>query len=103
FKATSGTDGNLIKWGADGIGEVYFEIEKSADGTKWSHLAKIKSVNLNTGYQYLDKNPEPLTYYKIKLYNLDGKFTESEIVSVRTQSLRNIPLFFPNPAKNEIK
>jgi hypothetical protein len=81
-----------------------FEIERSNDGNKFSKLAQINaSGNSSTtkNYSYTDQQPlQGINFYRLKMIDLDGKFTYSKTVTVKMEGSNTTLQLFPNPAKN---
>lgn len=65
----------------------YFTIERSADGRSYDVIGQIKGAgdsNRELSYEFIDENPTPgINYYRIKQTDFDGKYSYSEIRSVR--------------------
>ncbi|HKP32973.1 MAG TPA: T9SS type A sorting domain-containing protein, partial [Chitinophagaceae bacterium] len=87
---------------SDEVNTKEFEIEKSADGQKFSKL-DIVSAKRNSGlnnYQYFDEKPLPeKSFYRLKMKDTDGKFTYSRIVVANRSAKGNLEVI-PNPATN---
>jgi hypothetical protein len=108
FNGTAEGSHNSIYWkSAVETNFSHYELESSEDGIEF---LKISSVNplgnvttFNT-YNYLDfYRYSPITYYRLKMIDLDYTFKYSNIISVEndiaaSQSL----LIYPNPASNEL-
>ncbi len=77
-----------------------YEIQKSTDS---QHFEKIDFVKTNNSekYQYEDilVNGSSINYYRLKLIDLDGKFSFSKIIALKNEAEIKI---FPNPVKNNI-
>ena len=87
------------------INNAYFEIQKSNDGNIFEAIATVNSQSINgnsstpLNYQFIDKKPfEKITYYRLKQIDINGKFSYSNIVSVKTTN-KNIGSInvYPNP------
>lgn len=80
----------------------YFEIQKSADGSRFVPIGTVTaSGNSNAVTNYAFSDVRPLSgrnFYRLKEVDLDGTFMYSEILTVRFDKTRvNLS---PNPAKN---
>lgn len=87
-----------------------YTIEKSTDGKKFFIVGSKKPVNAKL-YSYIDSSitesptvnnqnsitAYPYLYYRLKLLDKDGRFSYSNIVSVKLPS-KNSFTIFPNPA-----
>lgn len=51
-------------------------------------------------YNFIDENPFPLTYYRLKQIDYDGKFEYSRIIAVKKN--RSKLSVYPNPARNQL-
>ncbi len=82
----------------------HFDIEKSKDGSAFVKMGELKAVgNSETiqRYRYSDSDIYPITYYRLKINDLDGKTEYSKTVSVETSGKMQV-VAFPNPANNEL-
>ena len=72
----------------------YFSIERSSDGFQFDEIAKVHSNGNSQGirsYEFLDTKPFFGTnYYRIMQTDFDGKYSYSEIRSVRMSGIRNV-------------
>ncbi len=84
-----------------------YELESSEDGISFNKIATVNpigNVSFTNNYNYLDFNSySPITYYRLKMVDLDYTFEYSNIISVengihKTETL----VVFPNPASNEL-
>jgi len=82
----------------------YFLIERSQNGLDWEKVSTKKAaINSNStlNYEDFDKHPYPeSSYYRLKLYDIDGSYTTSNIVSVNYK--KDELNIFPNPASNTL-
>ncbi|MBL7816685.1 MAG: T9SS type A sorting domain-containing protein [Saprospiraceae bacterium] len=77
-----------------------FNIEKSATGTEgWSTIGTMKPKGASN-YVLTDNQPLPISYYRVRSIDLDGKESVSKIVSVSaSKSKLAILSLYPNPTK----
>lgn len=85
----------------------HFNVERSSNGTAFEIIGQVKAAgNSNTTqtYRFTDKAPFAGTnYYRITQVDFDGKYSSTEVRSVRTACSAESPLkVYPNPARNEI-
>lgn len=98
---------NLLHWNFDAQANVvYYELEKSADGTHFSTLATIQ-VNGNAAkYFYNDRNPfNGNNYYRLKTVSASGQFTYSTILNIRKRNnAKDLDIISvqPNPVKGSV-
>lgn len=79
----------------------HFEIERSRDGNTFNFLEKLNSNGNSTlvqNYQAFDKNPiRGISYYRLKMVDLDGSFTYSEQKSIVFDALADRVILYPIP------
>jgi len=72
----------------------YFSIERSADGTSFDAIGEIKGAgnsNTSVSYEFTDAKPlVGINYYRIKQTDFDGKFSYTDIKSVRHNTFGNL-------------
>ncbi|MFN8337614.1 MAG: T9SS type A sorting domain-containing protein [Saprospiraceae bacterium] len=65
----------------------YFTIERSSDGVEFDAIGEIKGAGNSSSelkYEFTDENPLPsINYYRIKQTDFDGKYSYTDIKSVR--------------------
>jgi hypothetical protein len=103
---------NKLTWRTNNeVNNKGFEVERSADGNRFSALAfvnsKSESANgaSNFNYIYTDEKPSAGTvYYRLKQVDNDGKTTYSKVISIKGAkvNLMTITGLYPNPAKDKI-
>jgi hypothetical protein len=107
FKASLEEE-NLVKlnWKTTSETNVpHFEIQKSLDGKSFTEIGKTNSQNTDNKaneYDYYDRKPNVgLNYYRLKMVDLDGKFTFSPIdyVNIKDQFITEL---YPNPSDKEV-
>lgn len=107
FAAKRGFNNNvLLNWQtAVENNSNHFEVERSAEGIRYTRIGWIKSNEIATGssYEFEDKdNLKGLSYYRIKQVDNDGNATYSKIVSVNGKISNGFEIY-PNPATSFIK
>ncbi len=79
----------------------YFDVERSADGSKFSSIGKVKSAGNGVDvhrYTFTDENPvQGHNIYRIRQVDFDKKSTTSEVKSVQLDCLVDGISVFPNP------
>lgn len=80
----------------------HFEILRSQDGINFSSIGSVEgngtSTELNS-YQYWDDNiEEGAYYYKLKQFDFDGGFSESDVRAVNIYAPFDF-IMFPNPSR----
>ncbi|MCF0058298.1 T9SS type A sorting domain-containing protein [Dyadobacter sp. CY356] len=80
-----------------------FEIQRSKDAIIFENIGFIDGSGdskVTNDYSFLDKNPLPLTYYRLKQIDYDGKFEYSRIIFVKKDNDRLS--VYPNPVKEQL-
>ncbi|MEO7482756.1 MAG: choice-of-anchor tandem repeat GloVer-containing protein [Ferruginibacter sp.] len=93
---------NQVSWKVENeINLKYYELQRSIDGQNFTGISLINAVG-NNSYNYNDligTTVSPVYYYRLKIVDIDGKFTYSKICIINfTASLQII--VSPNPVKN---
>lgn len=82
-----------------------FEVERSADGRMYTTLATVNAAGTSRNtqtYTAQDNTPEKgISYYRLKMIDLDGKFTYSSVVKVDLSSaIATAVSIAPNPVQD---
>jgi hypothetical protein len=85
----------------------HYELESSEDGVNFNKITTVNpigNVSSSNDYNYLDFNPySPITYYRLKMVDLDYTFEYSNIISIENGINKTGTLVvYPNPASNEL-
>jgi len=85
----------------------HYELESSEDGVNFHKIATVNpigNVSSSNDYNYLDFSPfSPITYYRLKMVDLDYTFEYSNIISIENGINKTGTLVvYPNPASNEL-
>ncbi len=82
----------------------YTEIEKSSNTTNFTTMATVAAKGTPGAYSLYDQNALfGRTYYRLKMYDADGKYTYSNIVSAFKALQGEFVLeAFPNPVKDKL-
>ncbi|MDZ7880491.1 MAG: PKD domain-containing protein [Saprospiraceae bacterium] len=75
---------NVLKWQTEHEMDVsHFDIERSFDGLFFEKIGELKALNKNSFYTFTDNfDLSPITYYRLKINELDGKFVFSKTISI---------------------
>lgn len=79
-----------------------YEIERSYNGSDFTSLFSVHPLNTEEVHEYnvIDKYPfSGTTYYRLKVYDYNGRISYSNIAAVRISDLAGITIF-PNPASD---
>ncbi len=94
----------LLQWHTSNeINTQQFVVESSKDGVSFSAVGSVKANNTPGSNSYLftdTKVKNGVTYYRLKMVDVDSKFTYSNILTIKT-GVATISLnLYPNPAGN---
>jgi hypothetical protein len=97
---------SLLRWQTTNeVNTAYFTIEKSNDGQNFSPIGKVNALSngpYENSYNFDDKHPDNINYYRLLMTDKDGKFTYSNVIKdILTLSTGTIKVF-PNPVSSFI-
>jgi hypothetical protein len=105
FIAQPAENGVLLNWlTADEKNVSHFDIERSDDGVAFTKIGAVNAVSANStnSYNYVDAAPQNGTnYYRLRMIDIDGRFENSKIISVRLNNTQPVRVF-PAPAQSTI-
>lgn len=98
--------GILVKWFTlTELNAAYYEIEKSTDGQQFISIGKVTAAGNSTNsqsYTFNDVTPvSGKTYYRIRVVDMDGSLSYSEVVQLNGTGLLTLNIF-PNPASHKV-
>jgi hypothetical protein len=84
-------NGNLLRWAtATEINNDYFTLFRSADGVKFTKIAKVEGNGTTSSaheYSFLDKNaPAGISYYKLVQTDFNGQSNPAGLISLMRQA-----------------
>ncbi|GGN12784.1 hypothetical protein GCM10010967_55980 [Dyadobacter beijingensis] len=99
-------EGNvLLKWETTSeIAASHFEIERSSDAKRFQTIGLVASngySSRNNLYSFRDDHPhgKDVTYYRLRMVDLDGSFSYSRTVSLGDLRNGDALTVYPNPVK----
>ena len=101
FTGVKNSGSVLLKWYATyETNFKLFEIERSTDGIAFTSIGEVNGRNL-ANYSFVDdKLPNSsIVYYRLKMINIDGKFSYSKTVAIRINDNFYNAQIYPNPGK----
>jgi N-formylglutamate amidohydrolase len=99
FKGVAEKEGNKLTWIFDQSQDVKnIEIQKSANGRDFTPL----SILTKNESQFSDAQPFVVTYYRLKVNDLDGNFIFSKIISLKTDNILRGIKISPNPVFDQL-
>ena len=105
FKALTGADNNaLLFWNtADEFNTAAFDIEQSIDGRTFTRIGNTAARGRGSNtYSYKTIIPTDLVYYRLKMIDLDGRFTYSQVIQVKRNKNAASIVVLSNPTKNTL-
>ena len=83
----------------------HFEVERSVDNVQFTSIGKVNATGNSPGqqqYSFIDEKPSPgLNYYRLRMVDIDSKFTYSKTIVVRVGDIKGI-LIYPNPVSSDL-
>jgi hypothetical protein len=87
-----------------------FDIERSFNGLEFETIGAVKAKgtsNSMVNYQFTDKTPEAVNYYRLRMVDKDGSYSYSDIrrvdIGTATVSGKEKMLLYPIPAQDNLK
>jgi hypothetical protein len=110
FQAQNNLTNVIVKWQVTNEIDVsHYEVERSFDGKNFDKIGNVgvQSGSVDNNYNYTDyeglKNDASIIYYRLKSIDLDGKFSYSNIASIRNNKGSAILVDnIINPVKNNL-
>jgi hypothetical protein len=104
FKAENNDKATQLAWQTtQEENTAFFSIERSANGKTFTAIGSVPAANTAFKNNYAFTDAQPLagtSFYRLKMIDIDGKFTYSRTVSVREKKNDATLLVSPNPAKD---
>ena len=105
FTGKKESNRNVLTWQVTNeLNLSYYELEKSNDGQNFSFVADVKASG-QKNYSYIDNdlnNSYSVEYYLLKSVDMDGNFTFSAIVTIKTNATSWRAQVTPNPVSDKI-
>jgi hypothetical protein len=108
FTGTNENTYNNIYWSsAVEVNFRYYELESSEDGITFTKIATVNPIgnmSQTNNYTYYDFNRfENITYYRLKMIDLDYSYEYSRIISIENNNSKpENCVVYPNPASTEL-
>lgn len=106
IKINSGVQLNW--WTASEQNNKGFDIERSADGSRWTKIGFVNGTsedgnrNVNAGYTFIDHNAATgKNFYRLKQLDRNGGFTYSAVAIVTLTKEYHVSVY-PNPVSDEL-
>jgi len=110
FKGSNQGKNNSLEWAtASEQNSKEFSIQRSINGLDFSSIGSVPAAgysNSERKYNYTDFNIDrlnkPVLYYRLKQFDLDGKFKYSNIVAINDAASKLNTIIYPNPTQGII-
>lgn len=83
-----------------------YVVERSGNASSWSAIGEVLAAGdseTELHYELMDESPLPTAYYRLKMVDLDGTFTFSNIVELTNGTLSNQELsVYPVPTVDQV-
>jgi len=83
-----------------------FEVERSQDGIHFNTIGFVKgqgNSQVENNYLFTDEHINLSTYqYRLKMMDIDGKYTYSDVITLTRQGEHTTISFFPNPVQDQL-
>jgi len=92
----------LLQWQTiDEFNAAWFSIQHSSNGTTFNNIVSKDAFGIgNNTYEFIDRTPvNGINYYRLLIFDKDGKSTFSKVVSVNFYENQSFSIT-PNPAKD---
>ena len=110
FNAVLKNKTGLLNWVTENeLNNNYFEVERSEDGVTFYNRSSVKGYGTSALTQYYQYNDNISTnisaiYYRLKIVDLNGKFSYSKIIILRLNEIYNEKFgVYPNPFIDNLK
>jgi hypothetical protein len=109
FVADKNDDGSVkVSWAtSQEQNSSYYDVERSGDQAAWTKIGTVKAKGYSsTTSNYSLNDPLPINgtgYYRLKMVDLDGKFTYSKAVAVSNVKNNQALVIYSNPFTDMIR
>ena len=110
FKGSLQNNTTLLEWQtANEVNTSNFAVERSTDGRNFQQIGTVAAAGnaaITNKYSYTDydvtRQSSSVVYYRLKLVDIDGSYTYSDIVTITLPFVTSKVALFPNPAAHEV-
>ena len=106
FSGERTRNGNALTWKTSGEHETRnFEVEKSLDGIGFIRIGSVAAANNSSTqtYTFLDPQVKEISYYRLKMNDIDGSFRYSNIVVLRNSNGMQQMRVLQNPVEGSLQ
>lgn len=110
FTGTLKNNATWLNWETENEKNVSsFVVERGIDGRNFSSIGTVAAIGNTTSksqYAYTDydvtKQSSPVVYYRLRMIDIDGSFTYSQVVAISLADITGRVYVFPNPASQKV-
>jgi trimeric autotransporter adhesin len=110
FTGSLKNNATLLNWETENEKNVSsFVVERGIDGRNFSSIGTVAAIGNTTNksqYSYMDydvtKQSSPVVYYRLRMVDIDGGFTYSQVVAISLADITGRVSVFPNPASQKV-
>ncbi|MDP4264494.1 MAG: T9SS type A sorting domain-containing protein [Bacteroidota bacterium] len=87
------------------LNSSHFEIEKSTNGSDFHYIGGVMAAGSSSSqrnYNFIDRNVNEFNYYRLKVVDIDGRFTYSPIILIRNPDAVQAVRVVNNPFRSYI-
>jgi len=89
-----------LNWSTESeVNASHMEVELSVDGRDFNYLSSVGAKGRKADYSYFVPNASKYSFARLKLLDLDGTFSYSNIISINASCDSRFETLYPNPAK----
>lgn len=104
FTGETNAQSNVLTWvTSQEMNTSHFLLERSTTGT-WTEIGRVEASgnsSSNITYSFTDQSPSPVGQYRLKMVDIDGRFTYSNTIKLsRTNDGAFEVKAYPNPAND---
>ena len=107
FSGKANGAANDLTWQvAEQNGIKQYNIERSEDGLQdWQTIGSVvPQKSLTANYDFTDKQPLPVSYYRLKVLEQDATANYSKVIVIDRQKFKlGVTRLFPNPVENNLQ
>jgi hypothetical protein len=90
---------DLVWISSNEISLANYAVQRAADGRNFSTIGSVAATNTQvaTTYSWTDDTPLPANFYRLKMADLDGSFSYSNVLKIDMTGKKSMTIY-PNPA-----
>ncbi len=97
---------SLLTWAtASEINNSHFEVLRSVDAINWTKIGEVTgngTTQQRIQYQFVDKQPLKVNYYRLRQVDFDGQSELTQIKQVNFDAVVTSILSYPNPTADKV-